>query len=195
METQAKVIDLFEEKLKQIEQRIIGTENEGIIARWEFGKEILLHRKGNEFLPDGFLKQLCRDLNLNEKEVQRRIRFAQMFPSKDNADQAGRDYKTWGRITHEAIIIPKIPRDKKVKKQKRVEPITFNRRLLANLRKKRKEARDVEITRKWRPEAISVAELHEILEWIEKELVAFLKTRMSSLEDVMPEGGQNVLNQ
>lgn len=69
----------------------------------------------------------------------------------------------------------------------------FAAQLLVDLRRKRKEANDVKINSKWRPEAISIIDLHEIISWIENELEAFVKNMSSRDEtDIPAQGGQNV---
>jgi len=96
------------------------------------------------------------------------------------------------RVRHLANPVSKKSKKKKVKP---IENKAFVRRLLAALRRKRKEVRDVEITRKWRPEAISVMDLHEILGWLEESLEEFIKTGGSSIgEDADALGGQDVSN-
>jgi hypothetical protein len=65
------------------------------------------------------------------------------------------------------------------KKDQRV----FARHLLAALRRKRKEAHDVKITRQWRPESVNKIELIKILDWIEYRLDDFINHRAVSFDN------------
>jgi hypothetical protein len=64
------------------------------------------------------------------------------------------------------------PRNTSGKTRKITEP-TFIETLLANLRRKRKEVHDVDINSRWNPHAIRLADLHDILDWVDSQLANY----------------------
>lgn len=60
----------------------------------------------------------------------------------------------------------------------------FAPKLLAAIRRKRKEANDVRISRRWRPEAVNKIMLHDLLDAIEHFLEDFINHRTASLDAI-----------
>lgn len=70
-----------------LERKIAADERGGIEHRWEYGRELLKFRAGRQRLPKGMLADLVAaaeqaGLNLSEQEIQRRMRFAEVYPTE-----------------------------------------------------------------------------------------------------------------
>lgn len=66
----------------------------------------------------------------------------------------------------------------------RTREFEFAPQLLAAIRRKRKEANDVRITSKWRPEAVNKIMLHDLLNAVEQFLDDFINHRRISLDEI-----------
>lgn len=88
--------------LVDLDARIDGAENDGIRARWEFGKQLLTERKGKQ-LPPGRLDAVARLIEKSREEVTRRMTFALRFPSEEEVSHAVTNFGSWHRIVNEAL--------------------------------------------------------------------------------------------
>jgi hypothetical protein len=76
----------------------------------------------------------------------------------------------------------KSKKDKKGVGRPRTRDTEFAPKLLAAIRRKRKEAHDVRVSRRWRPEAINKIMLHDLLNAVEQFLEDFINHRKMSFD-------------
>lgn len=181
-----KVIDLEVEKVRHAYDKWHAAGEEWIEATLEMAK--VLYEAKSRFKDT---REFAAWLQMNEIIISKddRVGFIGMGGNIDAAramliqTQSRSINHTWRALKSRVRHVSK----SKSRPKKKVESVVFDRRLLAELRRRRKEAHDVEITRKWRPEGISVFSLHKILDWVESQLAEFIKTRATSLEDANPQ--------
>jgi len=95
--------------LRQIEGRIKDNESTGMEARWESGRELLKRRKGKK-LPKGLLDQAAEVLEVDRLELQRRVRFAERFQTKDALCHAVTQYPTWHSMVKDGLPVKRKPK-------------------------------------------------------------------------------------
>jgi phage N-6-adenine-methyltransferase len=88
--------------LLELDLRVDRAEDDGIRARWEFGRELLRERIGRK-LPAGRLDELAARTGKSREELQARVRFAERFPDEDALRNAITQYRSWFRIVNEAL--------------------------------------------------------------------------------------------
>jgi hypothetical protein len=91
----ASVTDLGLERLVRIEERIGAAEGSGLRARWEFGHELLAARDGKGRLPNGWVKAIAERTRCHRVELQRRMKFAERFPSEEELAHAVSQFGSW----------------------------------------------------------------------------------------------------
>ena len=105
METTAEnIVDLFTERLKKIEERISQAEDEGLRARWEFGREILAERRGKKLLPRGYLDEIAKEIGITRREIGYRMQFANKFLTEPELRNAVAKWPTWHQMTQEGLV-------------------------------------------------------------------------------------------
>src|SRR6266508_1149694 len=77
----------------KLEMRIARDERGGIEGRFLYGRELLKKRAGRQRLEKGLIARLVEDaakngLVISERELQRRIRFAEVYPTQAHRRQA-----------------------------------------------------------------------------------------------------------
>ncbi len=88
--------------LLDLDARVDQAEGEGLRARWEFGHELLLERVG-KLLPRGRLDELVGRTGKSREELQRRVRFAERFPTEAELRHAVSQFGSWHAIVNEAL--------------------------------------------------------------------------------------------
>jgi hypothetical protein len=99
----AQVINLLEAKLRRLEERISRAEDEGLRARWEFGRELLDWRVGKK-LPAGVLDRVCTELGVSRWEIQKRMAFAEKYPDEKLLCDAITQWPTWYQMVQEGLV-------------------------------------------------------------------------------------------
>jgi hypothetical protein len=89
-------------KLEEIEQRVTRSNEEGLRARWEFGREVLAQRSGRQ-LPRAYLAQVVERTGVNKEEIRRRMRFAERYPSEDELSHAVTEFGSWHAVVAEGL--------------------------------------------------------------------------------------------
>lgn len=90
------------DELVDLDRKVDAAEGEGIMARWEFGRELLERRKGKK-LPDGLLDEICERTGKHRRELQRRLKFAQQFPSEEALRHVCRNGISWFEIVNDVL--------------------------------------------------------------------------------------------
>jgi hypothetical protein len=93
---------IFLRALKALEEKVAANENDGIIARWEFGKKILALREGKK-LPRGMLPALSTKTGVGQREIQRRVRLASHFSDKAQLCHAVSQFPTWHQMVAKGL--------------------------------------------------------------------------------------------
>jgi hypothetical protein len=88
--------------LIELDARVDRAEDDGIRARWEFGRELLRERVGRK-LPAGRLDQLAARTGKSRTELQYRVRFAERYPDENALRNAIAQYRSWFRVVNEAL--------------------------------------------------------------------------------------------
>jgi hypothetical protein len=91
-----------ERRFIEIEKRIRTAEHDGLIARWECGKQLFIRRKGKQ-LPRNLIQQLEKLIEVSQAELRYRMKFYEKFPTKEQVSDAIRDFPSWYRMTHEGL--------------------------------------------------------------------------------------------
>jgi hypothetical protein len=95
--------------LRQLEAKITGSEVTGLEARWEFGRHLLRQRNG-EKLANGLLDAIVAEIGISRSEIQYRMQFAEVFPTKDELSKVLDNHKNWWNVIK---AMPKSPRKPK----------------------------------------------------------------------------------
>ena len=90
------------EELVDLDRKVDAAEGEGIMARWEFGRELLEKRKGKK-LPDGLLDEICERTGKHRRELQRRLKFAEEFPTEEALRHVCRNGISWFEIVNDVL--------------------------------------------------------------------------------------------
>jgi site-specific DNA-methyltransferase (adenine-specific) len=98
----AEILDLRNERLLALDRKVDAAEGDGIYARWEFGRELLLERVGKQ-LPAGRLDEVAEDVGKSRTEIQYRVRFAERFAEGDEVRNAIAHFGSWYRVVNEAL--------------------------------------------------------------------------------------------
>jgi phage N-6-adenine-methyltransferase len=88
--------------LAELDAQIDRAEDDGIRARWQFGRALLMRRVGRK-LPDGVLEQLAHELNRSQAEIRHRMRFATHFHTEELLDNAVIEWRSWHEIVNVAM--------------------------------------------------------------------------------------------
>lgn len=88
-----------------LETKIAADERGGILDRGRYGDELLKKRAGRQRLPKGLLTDLVVEalragLTISEQEIQRRMRFAEIYPTDAHRRHAVRLMGSWHAIVN-----------------------------------------------------------------------------------------------
>jgi hypothetical protein len=107
-------------RLASLEFQVQDGDKEGMLKRWEFGRELLRRRvtyKGQQIVPRELMSLAIKECGISRAEISRRIKFAERYPTKQEASHAMRTYPSWYRMTHEGLIEKKRPAKPRAKKE------------------------------------------------------------------------------
>lgn len=82
------IADIGIARLVKLDERVDAAEGEGLIARWEFGRELLSRRVGKK-LPPGLLDALVAETGKSRAELQNRVQFAEVFDAEALSNALG----------------------------------------------------------------------------------------------------------
>jgi hypothetical protein len=106
-------------RLESLEFQIQDTDKEGMLKRWEFGRELLKRRvtyKGQQIVPSELMTLTIKQCGIRRTEISYRIQFAERYPTKKEASDAIGTYPSWYRMTHEGLVDKKRPTKPRAKK-------------------------------------------------------------------------------
>lgn len=86
----------------ELDQKVDQAEEGGILARWEFGREVLARRVGKQ-LPKGLLDEIAAAIGKDRQEVVRRAAFATLYPTREEVSHAMTNFRSWYRIVNEGL--------------------------------------------------------------------------------------------
>lgn len=82
-----------------LDKRVDEAEGDGIMARWEFGRELLTERVGSK-LPIGRLDEVAGAIGKSRSEVSHRLKFAEDHPTEEACRNAITKYGSWFAIVN-----------------------------------------------------------------------------------------------
>lgn len=90
----------------RLETRIASTSASDILCRWRYGRALLEAKAGRKQLPHGMIESLISDaagagLKVSEREIQRRIKCAEVYGSEAEVRRASDGLGSWTAL-HEA---------------------------------------------------------------------------------------------
>lgn len=86
----------------ELDAAVDRAEGEGILARWEFGREVLARRVGKQ-LPKGLLDEIASAIGKSRQEVGRRALLAIRYPTLEEVSHAVRKFGSWHEIVEEGL--------------------------------------------------------------------------------------------
>jgi site-specific DNA-methyltransferase (adenine-specific) len=87
---------------RELDAEVDTAENDGIRARWQFGRALLMERVGKK-LPIGRLAEVAEAIGKSQTEVRYRMVFAQRYGSEIEFVNAIDEYRSWYQIVNEAL--------------------------------------------------------------------------------------------
>ena len=93
------------DELVDLDRKVDAAEGEGIMARWEFGRELVAIKDRNKSkqLPHGLVGELVERTGKHEREIQRRAKFAETFQTEEEVRHVCRTFPSWHEIVHDAL--------------------------------------------------------------------------------------------
>jgi hypothetical protein len=91
-------------KLESLEYEIQDTNKEGILKRWEFGRELLKRRVPNKVnksqlsVPPALMALTVKQCGISQTEITKRIKFAERYPTKQDASRAILAFPSWTQM-------------------------------------------------------------------------------------------------
>jgi site-specific DNA-methyltransferase (adenine-specific) len=86
----------------ELDRKVDAAEGDGIMARWEFGREVLAERVGKQ-LPKGRLDAIAEAIGKSRAEVGLRALFASRFPDRQQVANAISNFGSWYSIVNDAL--------------------------------------------------------------------------------------------
>lgn len=90
-------LDFRLDALVELDRQVDAAEDDGIRARWEFGRELLAERVGKQ-LPKGRLEAICEATGKSRSEVQYRVQFAEHYATAEQLSTVVDTFKSWTEI-------------------------------------------------------------------------------------------------
>lgn len=93
-------------RLASLEFQIQDTDKEGMLKRWEFGRELLKRRvkyKGRDVVPDELMKLTVKECGISKSEIKYRIKAAERYPTKKEMATAVADYPSWTQMKQQGL--------------------------------------------------------------------------------------------
>lgn len=85
--------------LREWDAQVDAAEDNGIRARWEYGRALLLRRSGKK-LPDGLLDSEAEKTGKSRSELKHRMNFAQHIPDDEALANAVSQWGSWHEIVN-----------------------------------------------------------------------------------------------
>lgn len=85
-----------------LDAQVDAAENDGILARWQFGRALLSERPGKK-LRNGRIDEICEATGKQKSEINARVAFADRYKSEKEFSDAVGEFQSWRRIVHEAL--------------------------------------------------------------------------------------------
>jgi phage N-6-adenine-methyltransferase len=96
------IVRHVDQNLVELDARVDRAEDDGIRARWEFGRALLRERIGKQ-LPAGRLDALAELTGKSRQELGRRMTFAERFPTEGEVSHVVSNFTSWHAIVNELL--------------------------------------------------------------------------------------------
>lgn len=93
-------------KYRDLAARVDAGEHDAILARWEFGRELLKERvriRGQMGVPKDRMDRICTEVGKSVSTVKYWVQLAEMFPEERDCANALAQYKTWRSVVKELL--------------------------------------------------------------------------------------------
>jgi hypothetical protein len=103
-------LDATTKQYKPLEKRIRKGDLDALLARWQFGRKLLAVRGSAKQLPHGFAATLHAKLDTGvqlaayQRELSRRMMFAEQYPSEKMVRAALKEYGSWSAICAQGLM-------------------------------------------------------------------------------------------
>ena len=97
----ARVVSIGIARLVELDEVIDAAEHGGLIARWEFGRQMLAARDGAGRLPNGYLAELVERTGKSMRELGYRAQFAAAYPTMEELRTAVQGFTSWTDLRSE----------------------------------------------------------------------------------------------
>jgi hypothetical protein len=101
--TSLQPVDLGDERIIRLDRKVDQAEDDGIRARWAFGREMLTRRGGKDRLPNGELVRVSILTGKSEREIGYRMQFAERCADEGQLRNAVAEFGSWHRIVAEFL--------------------------------------------------------------------------------------------
>jgi hypothetical protein len=97
-------------RLASLEFQMQDTDKEGMLKRWEFGRELLKRRvpnpvqKRQQIVPRELMALTIKQCGISRQEISYRIQFAERYPTKRDASTAVEAYPTWTQMKKKGLV-------------------------------------------------------------------------------------------
>lgn len=96
----AVVVEAIDDSLAvyvEMDRRVDAAEGEGILARWDFGRELLIEREANggKQLPHGRIEAIHKATGKSERELRYRMQFAEQYRTREEVCNALPTLQSW----------------------------------------------------------------------------------------------------
>jgi 16S rRNA G966 N2-methylase RsmD len=105
----------------ELDRKVDTAEGDGIMARWEFGREVLAERVGKQ-LPKGRLDEIAAAIGKSRQEIGRRLIFASRYPTREEVSHAVRTFGSWHDIAEAMTLNPRIGADDRDRRAREITP-------------------------------------------------------------------------
>jgi len=93
-------------KLTQLEATVSEGTRKSLEARWRFGRELASRRvdyKGKHVIPADLKTLVMEQCRVSNSELQKRVKFAERYPTKELMCNAVTHYPSWHQLTKEGL--------------------------------------------------------------------------------------------
>jgi hypothetical protein len=109
----------------EIERRVDDAEGAGILARWEFGRALLIEREANggRQLPHGRLAEVCEATGKGEREIRYRLQLAEKYRTREEVGTAVPTFGSWTEL-RQSLTESSDPTVTPTRSEKRAQKLT-----------------------------------------------------------------------
>jgi len=124
-----------------LEAKITRANDDGIRARWQFGRELLKERGTSKQLPKGRIAQVCVATGRGRTEILFRVKFAERYPTEAEVSNAIGHFGSWYGICKKGLYEKRATEPKPEPQEPKRRPPTEGGKRRAQLHRERQQGR------------------------------------------------------